>query len=293
MAGQRTFVTRFAPSPSGLLHVGHVYAAMEALALAHENGGVCRLRWENLDSARCRAEYQLRAAEDLAWLGLHFDGAPLIQSGRMDAYARACALLRDAGVLYPCFCTRREIREQAAELGRAPHGALGIVYPGTCRLMGEAEREERLARGDAHCWRLDCRRAQDLVGILEWEDLLRGMQRCVPSETGDVILARRDCPASYHLAVVVDDAEQGVTHVTRGMDLFEATHVHRTLQALLGLPVLVWRHHGLLLDESGRRLAKRDGARSIASLRAAGYTVREVIDSVLRAHARGGVWSLP
>lgn len=285
-------VTRFAPSPSGALHVGHIYAALEALALAHETGGRCCLRWEDIDLSRCREEYRIRAEEDLAWLGLSFDGVPFVQSLRTRIYAHACAKLREMGVIYPCFCTRREIREQIDELARAPHGLPGFCYPGTCRCLSEDERAERIARGDPHCWRLDCRRAHDYTGILEWEDMLRGIQHCVPSEVGDAVLARKDCPVGYHLAVVIDDAEQGVTHVTRGEDLFEATHLHRLLQALLQLPVPVWRHHGLLCDERGCRLAKRDGARSVASLRENGISPSDLIESVRRAAACGGIWRL-
>lgn len=292
MLAPSAVVTRFAPSPSGALHVGHIYAALEALAMAHEAGGRCCLRWEDIDLSRCRREYRIRAEEDLAWLGLAFDGIPFVQSERISIYARACEQLRAEGLIYPCFCTRREIREQIDEAGRAPHGLPGFCYPGTCRNLSETERAERIDRGEAHCWRLDCRRAHDCVGILEWEDMLRGVQQCIPAEVGDAVLARKDCAAGYHLAVVIDDAAQGVTHVTRGEDLFEATHLHRLLQALLNLPVPVWRHHGLLRDEQGRRLAKRDGARSISSLREKGFSPAEVIDSVRRATECGGVWSL-
>lgn len=286
----RVATTRFAPSPSGPLHVGHLLAAREACALAAELGGRCLLRIEDLDFTRCRREYVAPMLEELAWLGFRFDGEIVYQSERMYIYARACARLRELGALYPCFCTRKEILAQLAEMDRAPHGPLGAVYPGTCRRMSESEREERLARGDPHCWRLDCRKAEDLAGCQEWVDLLHGEQRAVPSRLGDVVLARKDFPASYHLAVVIDDAEQGVTHVTRGEDLLEATHVHRTLQALLGLPVPVWRHHGLLCDANGKRLAKRDHARSIASLRREGWVPERILSSLDAALACGGVW---
>lgn len=285
--------TRFAPSPSGPLHVGHVLAAREACTLAADLGGRCLLRVEDLDRVRCRPEYVAPMLDDLAWLGFCFDGEIVYQSHRMNNYARACAKLRELGVLYPCFCTRKEILSQLAEIDRAPHGPLGVVYPGTCRNLSEAERQERLARNEAHCWRLDCRRAEDLAGCPEWVDLLHGVQRAVPSQLGDVVLARKDFPASYHLAVVIDDAAQGVTHVTRGEDLLEATHIHRTLQALLGLPVPVWRHHGLLCDERGKRLAKRDHARSIASLRQAGISAAALLASIDRAMQQGGIWLPP
>ena len=191
---------------------------------------------------------------------------------------------------YPCFCTRSEIKAQLAELGRAPHATLGYLYPGTCRRLSDDAVEERLVSGMPHCWRLDMQRVQDLIGCPTWHDMYRGTQRCVPSAYGDVVLARKDFPASYHLAVVVDDAAQGVTHVTRGEDLFESTHIHRALQAVLGLPVPLYCHHSLLRDNEGKRLAKRDGARSIASLRAEGYSPRQVLDSLRVALQRGGIW---
>ncbi len=295
MNGDERFqvTTRFAPSPSGSLHVGHLLAAREARRLADEHGGRCLLRVEDIDLARCRREYVAPMLEELAWLGFRFDGPVVFQSDRFPLYARACERLRALGTLYPCFCTRKEIRAQLAEADRAPHGPLGSVYPGTCRSMSEDERQERIARGEPHCWRLDCRRAQELVGCLFWVDLMRGEQRCEPSKVGDVALARKDFPASYHLAVVIDDAEQGVTHVTRGEDLFEATHVHRTLQALLELPVPVWKHHGLLRDASGKRLAKRDDARSIAAMRAAGASPASLLASLDFATERGGIWQAP
>lgn len=284
--------TRFAPSPSGRLHVGHVLAAVEARRLADELGGLCRLRIEDIDLQRCRPEYAEALLDDLAWLGLRFDGEVMVQSRRMEIYRQALELLKGMGVLYPCFCTRKEIAERMAEMPRAPHGTACDAYTGTCRAMGQGEREARLAAGEAHAWRLDCRRVQDVTGSLEWLDLNEGRQVCEPSRLGDVILARKDFPVSYHLAVTVDDAAQGITHVTRGMDLFESTHVHRVLQALLGLPVPVWKHHGLLCDEYGRRLAKRDGARSLESLRSAGMEPGRLLASIEQALARGGVWKM-
>ena len=201
-------------------------------------------------------------------------------------------LVASAGLLYPCFCTRSEIKAQIAEMGRAPHSSLGYLYPGTCRHLPPELVAERLARGDAHAWRIDMQRVQDLIGCPEWVDLHRGRQQCVPTEYGDVVLARKEMPASYHLAVVVDDAAQGVTHVTRGEDLFDATHIHRALQAVLELPVPLYAHHGLLRDNTGKRLAKRDGARSLASLRAAGYAPQDVLASLNAALANGGIWQV-
>lgn len=286
-------VTRFAPTPSGPLHVGHLLAALQARRFADAHGGHCLLRVEDIDVTRSRSrEWVELMYEDLAWLGLRFDGEVMVQSERFDVYAAALEKLRVAGLLYPCFCTRSEIKAQIAEMGRAPHSSLGYLYPGTCRHLPSELVEARLARGDAHAWRIDMQRVQDLIGCPEWFDLHRGRQQCVPTEYGDVVLARKEMPASYHLAVVVDDAAQGVTHVTRGEDLFEATHIHRALQAVLGLPVPLYAHHGLLRDNTGKRLAKRDGARSLASLRAAGYTPPAVLDSLNAALANGGIWQV-
>lgn len=286
-------VTRFAPTPSGPLHVGHLLAALQARRFADAHGGRCLLRVEDIDVTRSRSrEWVELMYEDLAWLGLRFDGEVMVQSERFGVYAAALDKLRAAGLLYPCFCTRSEIKAQIAEMGRAPHSSLGYLYPGTCRHLPPELVAERLARGDAHAWRIDMQRVQDLIGCPEWVDLHRGRQQCVPTEYGDVVLARKEMPASYHLAVVVDDAAQGVTHVTRGEDLFDATHIHRALQAVLELPVPLYAHHGLLRDNTGKRLAKRDGARSLASLRAAGYTPQDVLASLNAALANGGIWQV-
>ena len=288
MAG--AVVTRFAPSPSGPLHVGHLLAALQARRLADVHGGTCLLRVEDIDQRAQHQEYLDLMYEDLEWLGLHFDGEVMVQTRRFGAYQAVLDQLRQMGLLYPCFCTRSEIKAQLTELGRAPHATLGYLYPGTCRRLSDDAVEERLASGMPHCWRLDMQRVQDLIGCPTWHDMHRGTQRCVPTAYGDVVLARKDFPASYHLAVVVDDAAQGVTHVTRGEDLFESTHIHRALQAVLGLRVPQYCHHSLLRDNEGKRLAKRDGARSIASLREAGYTPQQVRDSLQQALQRGGIW---
>ena len=288
MAG--AVVTRFAPSPSGPLHVGHLLAALQARRLADVHGGTCLLRVEDIDQRAQHREYLDLMYEDLEWLGLHFDGEVMVQTQRFGVYQAVLDQLRQMGLLYPCFCTRSEIKAQLAELGRAPHATLGYLYPGTCHRLSDDAVAERLASGMPHCWRLDMQRVQDLIGCPTWHDMHRGTQRCVPTAYGDVVLARKDFPASYHLAVVVDDAAQGVTHVTRGEDLFESTHIHRALQAVLGLRVPQYCHHSLLRDNEGKRLAKRDGARSIASLREAGYTPQQVRDSLQQALQRGGIW---
>lgn len=284
--------TRFAPSPSGPLHVGHLLAALEARRLADVHGGRCLLRVEDID-ARAQNPAMLKLMyEDLAWLGLQFDGIVEVQSQRFALYAEVLEQLRRLGVLYPCFCTRTEIKKQVAELGRAPHETLGYQYPGTCRSLSPEVAAERIAAGVPHAWRLNMRRVQDLIGCPVWHDLRRGLQRCEPSAFGDVVLARKEFPASYHLCVVVDDAAQKVTHVTRGEDLFAATHIHRALQGVLGLPVPTYCHHGLLRDNFGKRLAKRDGARSIASLRESGYTPAAIVQSLQAALQCGGIWHI-
>ena len=275
------------------MHVGHLLAAIQARRLADAHGGECLLRIEDIDITRARSrEWVDLMYEDLAWLGLHFDGEVVVQSTRFDVYASVLAQLKSMGLLYPCFCTRAEIKAQIAEMGRAPHATLGYQYPGTCRNLSADDVAARLARGDAHAWRLDMQRVQDLIGTPLWSDMRRGVQRCVPTAYGDVVLARKEMPASYHLCVVIDDAAQGVTHVTRGEDLFDATHIHRALQAVLALPVPTYCHHGLLKDNTGKRLAKRDGARSLASLRAAGYTPQDVRNSLNTALLNGGIWQV-
>lgn len=292
MPHRRAVVTRFAPSPSGPLHVGHLLAALQARRLADAHGGSCLLRVEDIDQRAQHPEYLELMYEDLRWLGLHFDGEIMVQTRRFDVYRQTLQQLRSMGLLYPCFCTRTEIRNQVAEMGRAPHATLGYLYPGTCRDLPPDLVEQKLAAGVPHTWRLDMKRVQDLIGCPTWHDMLRGTQRCVPTTYGDVVLARKDFPASYHLAVVVDDAAQGVTHVTRGADLFDSTHIHRALQGVLGLPVPLYCHHSLLRDNAGKRLAKRDGARSIASLRAAGYSPSQIRESLNLALSRGGIWEV-
>lgn len=290
---QKPVITRFAPSPSGPLHVGHVLAASEARRLADAHGGRCLLRLEDIDTVRTRNPEWVRLLhEDLEWLGLRFDGEVMVQSRRLDVYAAALDELRRRGLIYPCFCTRAEIRAQWEEIARAPHAPTDFRYPGTCRKLPADRVQELLAAGTPCAWRLDMRRAEDVLGCPLWEDLRRGVQRCVPSACDDAVLARKDAPASYHLAVVTDDAAQGVNLVTRGEDLFECTHIHRVLQGLLALPTPTYCHHILLRDASGKRLAKRDGARSIASLRQAGYSARDVRESLRHALAHNGIYRM-
>lgn len=267
-------VTRFAPSPTGLLHLGHAHAALFAAGAAG-SGGRFILRIEDIDGTRCRPEFEAAILEDLAWLGLEWERPVRRQSEHMADYAAALDVLRAQDLLYPCFCTRREIRAEIERAGAAPHGPDGALYPGTCRGLSTDERHARIEQGVPYAWRLDMARAVRETGPLTWHDLGSGKVDARPEAFGDVVLARKETPTSYHLAVTVDDALQGITLVTRGEDLFEATHVHRLLQALLNLPVPEYRHHGLIADESGQRLAKRDKAATLRALREAGKAPAE------------------
>lgn len=259
--------TRFAPSPTGRLHLGHALAARVAWELARRLGGRFLLRHEDIDGGRVREECYGWIEDELRWLGLVWEGEPLRQTRRAAAHEEALATLREAGVIYPCFCTRREIREEVARMAAAPQGPEGALYPGSCRGLDAAERERRIAAGEPHAWRLDAAEAARRAGGLEFHDLLHGRHAVEPALLGDVVLGRKDIGPSYHLAVVVDDAFQGVSHVTRGDDLLPSTHVHRLLQQLLGLPEPIYLHHPLVRDAEGRRLAKRDESLSLAALR--------------------------
>jgi glutamyl-Q tRNA(Asp) synthetase len=269
-------VTRFAPSPTGYLHLGHVRSALEGWRAARRGGGRFLLRLEDIDRTRCRDEYAAAILEDLAWLGLDWDGPVRRQSEHFDDYRRALDRLDALGVLYPCFCTRRQIQAEITRAGGAPHGDAGPIYPGTCRRLGTEEVAAKQFSGIDYALRLDLARALALTGPLDWIDG-ECIRQADPALHGDVVLGRKDFPASYHLAVTVDDAIQEVTLVTRGEDLATATHIHRVLQALLGLPTPCYRHHPLLTDITGRRLAKRDGAPTIRSMRQRGVTPSEVV----------------
>ncbi len=262
--------TRFAPSPTGHLHLGHALAAQVAHDLARKAGGVFLLRHEDIDGPRVRPEFYQAIEADLKWLGLAWDGEPLRQTSRIAAYDNALRALQARSLVYPCFCTRREIQDEWARMASAPHGSEGPVYPGTCLRLSANERLAKLHSAIPHAWRLDAQRAAAIAGPLTFQDLRFGEIRVNPDLLGDVVLARKDIGTAYHLAVVVDDAFQQISHVTRGEDLLPSTHVHRLLQALLGLPEPIYLHHELLLDEKGARLAKRDDSRSIAALRLAG-----------------------
>jgi glutamyl-Q tRNA(Asp) synthetase len=284
-------ITRFAPSPTGYLHLGHMRSALEGWRAARDAGGRFLLRLEDIDHTRCRPEYAAAILEDLAWLGLHWDGPVRRQSEHFADYRAALDRLAEEGLMYPCFCTRREIQAEIARAGGAPQGDLGAPYPGTCRGLSPAERAARQACAADYALRLDVGAALARAGPLFWDEDGRRIA-AEPQALGDVVLARKELPTSYHLAVTVDDALQGVTLVTRGVDLFAATHIHRLLQALLDLPTPHYRHHPLLTDAQGRRLAKRDKALTIRAMRQAGMTPGQILEAALEANRDPGAGPL-
>lgn len=269
-------VTRFAPSPNGPLHLGHAFSAIVAHDLAREARGRFLLRIEDIDGPRSRPELADEFRRDLEWLGLEWDEVPA-QSTRLTTYDAAARNLLGRGLLYPCTCTRADIEALKPRLG-----SQGAVYPGTCK--GSV-----VDPGKPAALRLDIDRAMAESGQLLWEDALAGQQVADPREGGDVVIVRKDAPASYHLAATLDDAADGVTLVTRGADLFDATHIHRLLQALLGLPVPLWYHHGLLTDESGQKLAKRRGSPSLADRRRSGENGQALADALRSGEFPAGI----
>jgi len=268
-------VTRFAPSPTGYLHLGHAYAALIAQARARAAGGRFLLRIENIDATRARPEYEAAIVEDMRWLGLDWDGPVRRQQDHLADYAQLLDDLRGRDLLYPCFCTRADIAREVAASGQAPHGKDRPGYPGTCATLPPRIAAARIEAGQAHCWRLRTARAAASVGPLDYEEEGQGRIACDPCVHGDVVLARKDCPGSYHLCVCHDDALQGVTLVTRGEELRPATDIHRLIQILMGWPQPAYAHHRLLTDSRGAKLSKRDGAPSLKTLREAGMTPAE------------------
>ena len=273
-----SIVTRFAPSPTGYLHLGHAYAALVAWRRGREAGGRFLLRLEDIDATRCRPAFADAILEDLSWLGLDWDGPVHTQSEHLAEYRAVLNALTARGLIYPCFCTRADVVREAARSASAPHAPDGTPrYPGTCRGLSAEERASRIAAGQPYALRLDMCRALATVGtVITFEEDGEGTIECHPARFGDIVLARKDTPASYHLCVTHDDAVQGVTLVTRAIDLKPATDVHRLLQALMGWPAPRYAHHKLLTDADGRRLAKRDKAAALRDLRAQGYSAAEV-----------------
>ncbi|MCX7382802.1 MAG: tRNA glutamyl-Q(34) synthetase GluQRS [Alphaproteobacteria bacterium] len=268
--------TRFAPSPTGLLHLGHAHAALFAWRLARAGSGRFLLRFEDIDPGRCRPEYAEAIAEDLAWLGIDWDGDVRVQSANLPDYAAALACLSRRDLVYPCFCTRADIAREAAGSASAPHGPDGApLYPGTCRRHSAACRAALLATGTPHALRLDMALACAEAGPLSFHERGEGRLHCDPARFGDIILARKDAPASYHLCVTHDDCLQGVNLVTRGVDLKPATDVQRLLQVLLGWPEPEYAHHELVCGPDGRRLARRAPAATLRDLRSRGVSPAE------------------
>tara|TARA_A100001037_G_scaffold110729_1_gene100980 strand:+ start:14146 stop:15009 length:864 start_codon:yes stop_codon:yes gene_type:complete len=273
-------VTRFAPSPTGHLHLGHAYAALFAEAAARETGGRFLLRIEDIDGSRARPEFEQAILEDLTWLGLSWETPVRRQSDHLADYRKALERLRDLEIVYPCFCTRAEIRSEIARSPSAPQGPDGPLYPGICKNLGESERARRQVEGASFALRLNVEKALltlgEQAGHIFWNEADSDAQPVNASLHGDVVIARKDIPTSYHLAVTVDDALQGITLVTRGLDLKPATHIHRLLQELLQLPPPRYHHHRLIADEAGQRLATRDKAKSLRTLRDQGMTPEDV-----------------
>ena len=274
-----SITTRFAPSPTGPLHLGHAHAALFAWRRARDAGGRFLLRIEDIDAGRCRPEHAEALVQDLAWLGLQPDGCVRVQSRHGAEYRVALDQLAARGLLYPCFCTRSDILREVAGAASAPHAPDGApLYPGTCRALSPAKRATALASGRGYALRLNMACALSCVAEpLFYEEAGEGAVACRPERFGDVVLARKDAPASYHLCVTHDDAAQGVTLVTRGADLRPSTDLHRLLQALMGWPAPAYAHHPLVRGPDGRRLAKRDGAVSLRALREQGMTAADVL----------------
>ncbi len=275
--------TRFAPSPNGHLHPGHAFSALTAWDWARAHDARFIVRIEDTDRSRSREDFERAQLEDLAWLGLDWEQPVRRQSEHLTDYARGLDRLRDLGLVYPCFCTRKDI----ATAAQAPHGPEGIVYPGTCRPLSKDVRETKLATGTAFALRLDVARALDLAERLKGNRLTFTEEGCGPDgengrlpvdprPMGDPVLARKDGVIAYHLAVVMDDAAQGITHVIRGQDLFFATPLHRVLQVLLDLPEPTYLHHRLITDETGERMAKRRGSATLRNMRADGVTPQDI-----------------
>jgi len=271
-------ITRFAPSPTGLLHAGHAYSALFCEHAARRDGGRFLLRMEDIDFTRCKAEFEKAIYEDLAWLGLEWEQPVRRQSEHLDEYAAAIDKLRQRDLIYPCFCTRKDILTEIEQSGAAPHGAGELLYPGICRGLSEDERESRIEHGDEFALRLNLEKARNATaGVdLTWHDRNKGIQQAQPELLGDAVVARKDIQTSYHLAVVVDDALQEISLVTRGEDLFEATHLHRLLQSLLDLPVPEYEHHALIKDSEGTRMAKRKKSPTLRDLRDRGQNADEL-----------------
>lgn len=269
------FKTRFAPSPTGLLHLGHGFSALLAYNQAQNNNGTFSLRIEDIDQTRCRDHFIDDIYKDLKWLGIKWPRPVRIQSEHFADYKLYLDKLSDMGLLYPCFCTRADIKKEIENSPAAPHGFDGVIYPQTCKKLSPNEQYEKLEGGSPYALRLDMDKA---IGVLRekdqwplyWHDQIKGEIEARPQDMGDIVLARKETPTSYHLSVTVDDHLENISHIIRGVDLFDATHIHCLLQALLGFRTPTYYHHHLLHDEDGKRLAKRNGSSTLKSLREEG-----------------------
>ena len=271
-------VTRFAPSPNGYLHLGHAYAAIAAHDFARRHQGRFHLRIEDIDGTRSRAEFTQAILDDLIWLGLSWDGAPIMQSARVDSYNEALQNLRAHGLVYRCFCSRQEIWDAVRDKP-VLHGPDGPIYPGICKVLPDDISEQR-AMQVPHQWRIDMAKACDRTEPLQWHDLANGLQHGNPAQFGDVVLWRKDAPASYHLAATLDDARDGITHVVRGRDLFAYSCVHSLLQVLLNLPQPIYWHHPVVINDDGEKLAKSRHSPSLMHRRLAGENGHLLADAI-------------
>ncbi len=283
MTANTTCITRFAPSPTGLLHAGHAYSALRCQQAAQKQGGRFLLRIENIDFTRCRAEYEAAIYEDLSWLGLDWESPVRRQSEHLKEYADALEKLRRRNLLYPCFCSRKDILAKIEQTGASTHNTVELLYPGICRKLSDDERQAKIEHGVKFALRLDLNKALEFTNGVDliWHDRNQGSLKARPELLGDAVLGRKDILTSYHLAVVLDDALQNISLVTRGEDLFEATHLHRLLQALLDLPVPEYEHHPLIKDPQGDRLAKRKKSPSLKDLRESGQCAETLKASFL------------
>jgi len=272
----KTVVSRFAPSPTGYLHLGHAYSALFSYEKAMDSGGQFLLRIEDIDQGRSRIEFEQQIFEDLGWLGLTWPIPVRRQSEHFKDYKAALDTLLSIGLVYPCFCTRKEIQTEIKAAGGAPHGPDGPIYPGTCRNLSDDQRSALINQGTPYAYRLDVEKSLARTDTLTWQDAIAGNVTANPEKFGDIVIARKDTPTSYHLAVTLDDHLQDVTLVTRGRDLFEATDIHCLLQKLLNLNTPNYHHHALVLDDDGDRLAKRNDSASIKTLRGEGASPEDI-----------------
>ena len=269
-------VTRFAPSPTGKLHLGHAYSALYSEKIARENNGKFIVRIEDIDKTRCKKQYVDCILDDLNWLGVKWCDEVLIQSTRIEQYQLASKKLLSLGMLYPCFCTRKEIASNSDVANLKLHNENNSLYPGTCRNLSDEEVSEKIRKRIPYSLRLNSAKAKEKVGKVYWSDHLSGLHEVDYDVMGDVVIVRKDIGTSYHLAVTVDDDFQGVNLVTRGLDLFESTHVHRVLQSLLDLDIPEWSHHELIRDSAGKRYSKSDQSLSLEKLRESGVSAKDI-----------------